>query len=73
VNAARCGQVMVVTRDVLECTAEPSNCAGRDVVMGETFYLFVGPTYGCVGPNGVPLTDNGDEFFEFPADCVKPQ
>ena len=63
---------MVVTRDVLECTAEPSNCADRDVIMGETFYLYDGPTYGCVGPDGVPLTKDGEEFFEFPKDCVKP-
>ena len=71
VSDTDCGSVVIVTRDVLDCPAEPSNTIGRDVPMGTMFYRYKGPTYGCISNNGVALTELGKEFFEFPKDAVK--
>lgn len=64
---------VVVTRDVPN--AERNNFLGRAASKGEIFYVFSGPTYGCVDfSSGLALTESPDgnnPFFEFPADAVE--
>jgi hypothetical protein len=50
------------------------NYAPRTVYKGEIISRFYGHTYGCIGPEGIALTD-GDEitgvFFEYPRSALE--
>ena len=67
------GKPVTVTRDVP--SGEYSNSLGRAVQQGEVFYNFLGPTYGCCGPEQISLTEgvvNGHvQFFGFPQNAVE--
>lgn len=62
-----------VTRDVP--ASDPHNFTGRDVLEGETFYVFIDHTYGCVDSSGgIALSESGPldyPFFEFPRGAIE--
>ncbi len=44
----------------------------RDLFEGEEFYVYIGPTYGCISKNGIALSEKLDvtPYFEVPKEFV---
>ena len=61
---------LTLKRDVL---MEECPWLDRDMKAGETLYRFTGPTYGCIGPNGIAVSMEPDmnPFFEIPAQALE--
>ena len=61
-----------VTLNRTVCTAE-CDWLDRDLQAGEVFYIYTGPTYGCIGYDGIALTEQEGvtPFFEVPFDAVR--
>lgn len=59
----------VLSRDV---TTEECHWLTRDFKKGETVYEYYGHTYGCIGPGGIPVSEEPDTnpFFELPSDAL---
>ena len=45
----------------------------RPYIKGEIVYLYNGVTYGCIGHNGIAVSEveNETPFFEIPRDAVE--
>ena len=57
-----------LTRDV---TPQECSWLKRTYYKGERVQAFIGFTYGCIGPNGIACSDNGDNpFYELPKDSI---
>ena len=58
-----------LNRDV---TKKECSWLSDDLKNGKVVYRFYGTTYGCIGPNGVAVSDKNGEgpFYEVPSDSV---
>jgi hypothetical protein len=58
-----------LTRDV---SPEQYPWLGRELREGTELVAFRGATYGCIGPDGVAMSLDGDNpFFEIPRDALE--
>lgn len=61
--------MLTVTRTV---TPDECHWLSEPVVMGTQVFRFYGLTYGCIGPDGIAVSDYGDyPFYELPRDAVR--
>ncbi len=61
-----------VIRNVYEDDA--GNHMNRAVARGELLYKYLGYTYGCIGEDGVAVSENGSllpPFHQLPRDAVR--
>jgi hypothetical protein len=57
-------------------TVTPDECSwlDRTYFKNEVVYKFGGCTYGCISPNGIACSEDGETpFFELPINAVKEQ
>lgn len=54
-------------------TVEECYWLDRDFDAGEEVYIFNGPTYGCIGPDGIAVSLDPDTgpFFEIPKSALE--
>jgi len=59
-----------ITRDV---TKSECHWLDKDWPAGSRVFRYTGPTYGCVSPRGIAVSEKPDEtpFFEVPRDAVQ--
>jgi len=52
---------------------DPRNYANRDIHAGEILWEFMETTYGCIGWNGIALSEEPNiyPFFEYPEEFVE--
>ncbi len=55
-----------------EVTVAECHWLEENLPQGKKFFQVTGPTYGCIGPKGVAVSEQADQhpFFEVPIDAV---